>query len=452
MKRLISTGIALVVFAGCAGFNHTVPLTDVSAVPRFSSRLDRSSPSAHSRIQHVVIIFQENRTPDNLFQGLPGADIASSGRNAQGQIVKLHAVPLGTPYDLSHEHEGFSVEYAGGQMNGWSLEPSSHACPRQDKSICAFGYVRRSDVVPYFEMARRYVFADRMFQTNQGPSYPAHQFIVSADADAMPKSTLEIGANPLSPSHFRGSGGGCDAPRNQRVALIDARGFFKNFVYPCFDRPALSDLVDAKGLTWRYYQEGYGDGLWRAFDSISHVRYGADYANVISPPETILSDVVHGNLANVVWVTPAGRDSDHSGSGYSGGPAWVAAIVNAIGKSPYWKSTTILVTWDDWGGWFDHVAPPMRNSLKLGFRVPLIVISPYSKRGYVSHVRYEFGSLIRYAENTFQLGSLGKTDAVSDGLRDCFDFGAPPRGFRRIPAPPYHPSKGSGQPPPDDEF
>ncbi|HEY1655833.1 MAG TPA: alkaline phosphatase family protein, partial [Candidatus Tumulicola sp.] len=355
--------------SGCAARSSFVPVT--RNAPAFD-------PAAkyHFPIRHVVIIFQENRTPDNLFQGLPGADIASSGLNDRGRVVALHAVPLTAKYDLQHEHSGFVVEYDGGKMDGWSLEHSSNFCKRRDKRTCAYAYVPRSENRPYVTMAKQYAFADRMFQSNQGPSYPAHQFIVSGDSAGLPKSSLNVSSNPLDHGEFHGSGGGCDAPSWERVLLINPRGFQRATTYPCFDRPVLSDLVDAKGLSWRYYQYGLGQGLWKAFDSIEHVRYGTDYRNVVTPPQKVLNDVADGDLANVVWVTPQGHFSDHSGSGYGGGPAWVAAVVNAIGKSKYWNSTAIFITWDDWGGWFDHVKPPILNSYELGFRVPLIVVSP----------------------------------------------------------------------------
>ncbi len=427
-----------VVPIGCAGRPAVVPAT---ANPLMIDR----APDYHFPIQHVVIIFQENRTPDNLFQGLPGADIARSGLNDKGREVRLHAVPLTAKYDLQHEHSGFAVEYDGGKMDGWSQEHSSNDCGKQFKAVCAYGYVPRSENRPYITMAKQYAFADRMFQSNQGPSYPAHQFIISGDSVATPKSPLNVSSNPIDHGEFHGGGGGCDAPPWERVHVINRQGFQRGSVYPCFDRKVLSDLIDAKGLSWRYYQYGGGQGLWKAFDSIQHVRYGPDYRNVVSRPQAILSDIARGDLANVVWVTPQGHFSDHSGSGYGGGPAWVSAVVNAIGKSSYWDTTAIFITWDDWGGWFDHVKPPIVNSYELGFRVPLIVVSPYAKAGYVSHERHEFGSILKFTEETFALGSLGTTDARSDNLRDCFDFTQTPRRFRTIPAPPFTPDDPVGK-------
>ena len=117
------------------------------------------------------------------------------------------------------------------------------------------------------------------------------------------------------------------------------------------------------------------------------------------------------------------------------GPEWVSSVVNAIGSGPDWKSTAIFVVWDDWGGWYDHVAPPQLDRMGLGFRVPFIVISPYARRGYVSHVQHEFGSILKFTENVVNVPRLGTTDVRSDALWDCFDFGQKPAAFQPIPYP-----------------
>ena len=114
--------------------------------------------------------------------------------------------------------------------------------------------------------------------------------------------------------------------------------------------------------------------------------------------------------------------SDHAGGTDGSGPSWVASVVNAVGESQYWNDTVVFVVWDDWAGWYDHVRPPMYNSYELGFRVPLIVISRYAKKGFVSHRLYEFGSILKFIEVHFALGSLGTTDARSDDLSDFFDY------------------------------
>jgi phospholipase C len=131
---------------------------------------------------------------------------------------------------------------------------------------------------------------------------------------------------------------------------------------------------------------------------------------------------------------PTAVESDHSSVSNGSGPSWVASIVNAVGQSQYWNSTAIFVTWDDWGGWYDHVAPQIFNQYELGFRVPLIVISPYAKKAYVSHVQHEFGSILHYTEEQFGLNSIGYTDARADDLSDCFDYTQTPTPFKAIPA------------------
>ena len=210
-----------------------------------------------------------------------------------------------------------------------------------------------------------------------------------------------------------------------------------NHIYPCWDEPVLSDLVEQAHLTWRYYATqittGTNNGntgyLWSAMDAIQHVRYGPGWQNVINPPMQILTDVANGQLANFTWVTPDCAFADHAACGSNGGPEWVTSIVNAIGASPYWNSTAILVIWDEWGGWYDHVAPPSINKWGLGFRVPLLVISPYVKHGYISHVQHESASTLKFAEVQLGLGSLNQADARADDLRDFFDFTQTPAKF-----------------------
>jgi len=387
-----------------------------------------SSSPAVLKIQHVIVIFQENRTPDNLFHGLPGADIANSGMNSQGQTVTLQPVDITAPYDIDHSHTGFNTEYDGGKMNGWDLVRFN--CPSKNcNPLTAFGYVPPSEVQPYFQMAEEYTFADRMFQTNQGPSFPAHQFIISGTSTNAPGSDLLASENPAytdKPMSLN-----CDGPATTLVAMIDPSGSESTKMQPCFDHQTLSDLLDAKGLSWRYYSASVG-GLWDGPDAISHIRNGGDWVNVIQPQSNILTDIQGGRLASVSWVTPDAAESDHANSNDGSGPAWVASIVNAVGTSQYWQNTAIFITWDDWGGWFDHVQPTIYNSYELGFRVPLIVVSPYARPAYVSHQQHEFGSILHFIEDNWNLGSLGYTDARADDLSDCFNFGQTPITFQTI--------------------
>ena len=438
LQKAIAGLAAAVLLVGCGGSG--VPGPGPSATP----------PPLGGKIKHVIIIFQENRTPDNLFHGLPGADIANSGTNSQGQTVQLQPIDITAPYDIDHSHLAFTTEYNAGQMNGWDLvhfNCPSHSC----NPLTAFGYVPQAEVQPYFTMAEKYAFADRMFQTNQGPSLPAHQYIIAGT------STNAVGSNLLAaenPSYVPGNNYNCDGSTSSWVAMIDPSGSESTHLRPCFDHPTLFDALDAKGVTWRYY-DSYNGSLWSAPDAISHIRFGADWKNVITPGTTILTDIQNGQLRQVSWVIPTGAASDHALSTDGSGPAWVASIVNAVGNSQYWQDTAIFITWDDWGGWFDHVQPQIFDSYELSFRVPLIIVSPYAKPAYVSHVQHEYGSILKYVEETYGLPSLGYTDARSDDLSDCFNYSQTPIVFQTIQAK-MHAADFMRMPqaggPPDDDF
>ena len=279
-------------------------------------------------------------------------------------------------------------------------------------------------------MAEEYTFADRMFQTNQGPSFPAHQFIIAGTSAPTATSDLFASENVVVPENAGSNkAAGCAGPVGETVALIDPAGSEATKQFPCFEHPTLADLLDSAGITWRYYAPSAGS-IWTGPNAIQHLRNGTDWQNVIIPQTNVLKDITNGQLAQMTWVIPSGQASDHALSNDASGPSWVASVVNAIGNSPYWSSTAILITWDDWGGWYDHVAPTILNSYEYGFRVPLIVVSPYAKRGYVSHVTHDFGSLLRFTEATFNLPNLGYADSLADDLSDCFDFNQIPATFQ----------------------
>lgn len=395
--------------------------------PSAGSRLSYSQ----SKIQHIVIVIQENRTVDNLFHGFPGADTVKSGENSHGEMVPLSAEPLSAPYSVGHSHDAFKIDYADGRVNGFNIAPSwcdpgalvGHCPP---KEVRPYGYVPKDETKPYWQMARQYAFADEMFQTNQGPSFPAHQYIVSGTSAVSEYSTLKAAENP---DNHRG----CGAPRHTRVRTIDSEGKEKVLVYPCFDRESIFTLLDAHGISWRYYKI---DPMYDAVDALKPIWDSSEYAtNVISPPSQFLRDVNSGVLAEVTFVTPTAKASDHAGITDGTGPAWVASVVNAVGESQFWTSTAIFLMWDDWGGWYDHQSPKIYNSYELGFRVPLIVISPYAKAGFVSHKHYEFGSILKFIEKTGGLGSLGTTDARANDPSNMFDFSQKRIKFKQIQAP-----------------
>jgi phospholipase C len=440
-----------------------------------------------NRFKHVVVVVQENRTPDNLFQGLltwPGINpknynIATFGRNSRGQVIPLTPVPLGISYDLDHSHTAFLAMYDGGKMDGADKVGCIGTCPAN----APFQHVSNSQHIldPYLTLAAQYGWANYMFQTNQGPSFPAHQFLFggtsapSATDDAM---GVFIAANPGAPAsatYKPGEDTGCLAPLDEFNWLIGVNGepsetkLINNPLGTlCFSHQTMATLLDDARLTWKYYSlAGYNPGgtnpggwIWNAPNSIREICQPDSYytqctgpewtANVDLTPSDVLKDINACRLANVSWVIPDGKNSDHAGStADTGGPSWVASIVNAIGNATscergagYWSDTAILITWDDWGGWYDHVAPTIlpgvQGDYQYGFRVPLIVVSAYTGPAFVSNTRLDFGSILRFIENVFNIreGSLGFADErANSDLREFFHFFRPPREFRTIAAP-----------------
>jgi len=412
------------------------------------------------KFQHVVIIFQENRTPDNLFHDpvliQAGADIASSGKNSAGQTIPLTPSPLDINYDLSHTHSAFMMMYNGGKMNGAnSVKVSCQNCAPPNPQ---FKYVNPSAVQAYFQMAEQYAFGDRMFQTNQGPSFPAHQFIISGTSAPTPTSRSFVAENSGGNLNSRDVSG-CIAPPIAFVELVGPTGTENQTMYPCTDHPTLTDELNENSIDWRYYTPSAGV-IWTGPKAIEHMCgpnappphatacVGSDWKNHVvlytqPNPAPILIDISNSDLPAVSWVIPAGKNSDHAGISTGGGPSWVASVVNAIGNSQYWANTVIIVTWDDWGGWYDHV-PPYKvvndgvswgSGYVYGFRVPLIVISPFARPRYISHVNHDFGSILHLIEENFNLPSLGYADAYADDLSDCFNFHQQPLVFQTIDAP-----------------
>jgi phospholipase C len=411
--------------AGCT--SSTVPGGGVPPAPG----------PAGKYVKHIVIIVQENRSFDNMFSGFPGADAPAFGY-AGGKRIALHPTPLEDPGNIENNWRDSTSGWNHGKMNGFEGE-HFYGGPKD----YAYAYVPRAESAPYWDLARRYVLADRMFPTEFGPSFTAHLSLISGNTNIEPLPLAEVDAPNRLPW-------GCDAPPGTRSFTLNVHRIERfNGPFPCFSKfPTLADRLDAAGVSWKYYAaplSKIGGKVWSEFDSIRAVRYGPDWENVISPQTRILDDVPNGSLAGVSWITPDWKDSDHTGSGYDDGPSWVASIVNAIGTSAYWNSTAIVLLWDDWGGWYDDVPPPQRDFRGLGIRVGCVIISPYAriapgaKTGYVSHTQYEYGSILKFVEEVFGLpaigpGRAGFTDTRATSIIDSFDFTQAPRSFAPIPA------------------
>ncbi len=412
---VLCTLVTCVPLAGCAGSAlapATAPL-GAAATARSTGPRAPGVPSA-SQVQHVVFVIQENRSFDNMFMGYPNADTRTFGLDSSGARIPLQPIPLEAPYDLDHSLKAFLESYDGGKMDGFNLEASYGAKPPPNPQ---YGYVPASESKPLFDIAKQYVLADHMFTSQLDDSFVSHQYAIAAQA----QSSVDL------PSGVWGCSGGPD----DTIETLTAQRTYGPTQTACFDYTTLGDELDAAGLGWAYYAQTT-EYAWSAYQAVRHIRDGPDWQNVVAPSADFVTDV-STHLAPVTWITPGAFDSDHAGSGGSGGPDWVSSVVNAIGESPFWNTTTVFVMWDDWGGWYDHVKPPYLDYDGAGIRVPLMVISPYAKKGYVSHVRYETGSVLKYIEDAFGLPRMAASDRrAASPAGDCFDYNQRPRAFVRF--------------------
>jgi phospholipase C len=301
-----------------------------------------------------------------------------------------------------------------------------------------YAFIDRTETKPYWDFAKQYTLSDEMFFTETASSFIAHQMLISGTVQL---SRLEwVTDQPLNPPW------GCDSVSGNNAPILHRSGKEVLYpgIFPCFTWATMADLFDAKHVSWLDYVDrccqktpyDFSGGVWNGFRAIKNVFYGPDWRTNISSPNTnVFTDISNGSLPSVSWVIPALYASDHPASGCNGGPWWVTRVVNAIGTSKYWSNTAIILLWDDWGGWYDSVPPKHINPSALGFRVPMVVISPYAKPNNVSHTQYDFGSILKLMESTFNVGSLGTTDASAASMDDVFDFTQTPIPFKSEPVP-----------------
>ena len=421
LRSAVVVGVLCVpslIFAGCSGSSTPAPATPLTvAAANGVGQSAIPSKKVKRKIQHVIFIVQENRSFNYMFMGFPGANTQNYGYDTNGNKIMLHSQTMKTSWDINHGLTEFLQDFDNGKLDGWNKQ---YACCGSIPSNFAYAYAPQSEVATYWKMAKQYVLADNLFQSNLDGSFVAHQYIIAGYS----QSAVNY------PSTYWGCPGG---KQDQVPTITQSRGIGPAEV-PCFDYPTIGDSADTAGISWRFYSGVYGGdgGLWQSYQAINHIYKGPDWtADNITPPAQFLTDVQNGTLANITWVMPTYANSDHPGFESSTGPAWVASVVNAVGQSPFWKDSAIFLIWDDWGGWFDPVAPVYEDYDGTGFRIPAVIISPYAKKGYVSHIQYETSSVLRFMEDNFALPQLAASDArAADPANDAFDFTQKPRKFK----------------------
>jgi phospholipase C len=372
--------------------------------------LTAAKPASPSRgiqkIRHVIVIMQENRSFDEYFGKYPGADGIPRGvclPRLKGPCVR----PYHDRYDINggggHHADDSKADINGGRMDGFVIRrQQDETCRKHPERLkCirptdVMGYKTAQDIPNYWAYARNFVLQDRMFESVGGSSIPSHLFMVSAWSAK------------------------CDDPHKPLTctnALEDPGTHDNSYTFGWTD---LTYLLHRYKVPWAYYVANHTNPdrnltdnvcspdnpakgtpeIWNPLPGFITVQDNKQAGNVKSA-SAFFAAARAGRLPAVSWIVPNCTYSDHPPARVSDGQFWVTSVVNAIMRSPNWSSTVIFVTWDDWGGFYDHVRPPNVDENGYGIRVPALLISPYAKRGYIDHQTLSYDAYLKFIEDVF---------------------------------------------------
>jgi phospholipase C len=393
----------------------------------FSFAQSSTSAEANSgiyKIKHVIWIIQENHSFDNYFGTFPNADglvptIKLPTRPGGKPSVKPFHMPKGQPLiDLEHSWESAHACYDNGRMDGFVWA---------EGTPYTMGYYDSTDIPNYWRYAETYTLCDRYFSSEMSGSSPNHVFTVAAQSGIVNNvGSLE----------------------SLKKVMDDDDGF--NFI-------SIVKRFIGKGISWKYYVEtqpappdseevnshlsnlAYPNPktftLWNPMPGFKEVRDNPEIMKHLVSQNDFYNDLKQGTLPQVSWLIPDFQDSEHPPEPLKQGMWYVTRLINAVMKSPYWKSSVIFLCWDDYGGFYDHVPPPEVDAYGYGPRVPMIVISPYAKQGYISHETYDLTSVLKFIEDRWQLKNLTTRDHHANDMVDCFDFNQTPASSLVIQVP-----------------
>jgi len=377
-------------------------------------------------IKHVVFIVKENRTYDNYFARYPGGEGTRTGETSDGRTVELSVAPDVQTPDLGHSFFDGVISINGGKMNGFDRILNGD-------DLGGYNSFKRSGMPNYWAYADNFVLGDHHFSSMYGPTFPEHLYTVGGQAGDVVGNKLQNNA----------PGGYCDDPgetvyrfikmtkKEQRIVMraeeradVDRIGDFWEEVRACFDFEVIQDQLDERKISWHYYAD---EGSWmNALLAIKHMRFSKHWGKDITEEEQFMKDITSGNLDEVTWVVPGPGVNEHPGGpSVCMGENWTVEHVNAIMRSRYWKNTVIFITWDDFGGFYDHVPPPHTDHMGLGPRSPFLVISPWAKEGFVDDTVTEPSSVLALIEEIHDLKCLTHRDCNASNLAQVFDFDQP---------------------------
>jgi phospholipase C len=415
---------------------------------------------AATPIKHVIFLVKENRTFDNYFGKFPGANGATTGKTSDGGTVTLAPMPDKISPDISHAWAAALTAYDNGAMDRFDLIAGALGGTNN------YVQATEQDIPNYWTLAKEFVLGDNFFSSLHGPSFPNHLFTIAAqsggvednpggagraDAGDAPQvgpcgtsmscpSAGEAGLEPsdIPPLAVKRGVWGCDADPKERVAVLDQEGDVIE-IYPCLDIPTMGDLLSASGVSWKMYAPGPGSYdagfqgsagyVWTVYDAIRHMRDSPEWQAHVVPTDQFVADAKNGTLPSVVWISTPSMVSEHPPASTCVGENWTVTLLQALAGGPSWNESAMFVTWDDFGGFYDHVAPTQIDKFGLGFRVPLLVVSPYAKRGVVDHTQAEFSSVLKFIETNWGLPNLTDRDKAAADMMQDFDFSQSPRAL-----------------------
>jgi phospholipase C len=403
--RLLAVGVLLCLAA----------LAAAPAAARASGQA-ASGPKPRTPIRHVISLMQENHSFDNYFGTYPGADGIPAGTcmpadlddPTQGCVKPFHLA--GRPItDLGHSQEVFHRQYRNGRMNGFVSAYRNEGLNGEN----SMGYYDHRDLPYYWNVADRYVLFDRFFTSAAGGSIWNHMYWVTG------------------------------TPGNYDADVLPKNGFT--------DLPTIFDRLEEAGVSWKFYVQNYDPTInFRTADDpakgdkVSQVIWVPPllYARFVDDPklashivdlDQYYTDLRQGTLPAVSYIVPSGA-SEHPPGSIKSGERFVRGLLNALASSSAWSDSAFLWTYDDWGGWYDHVKPPQVDPYGYGFRTPALLVSAYAKRGQVVHTQLDFTSILRFITDNWGLKPLATRDAKANSIAHGLDFTTPPRSPEFIPA------------------
>jgi phospholipase C len=434
-----------------------------------SARIPSPSPlpSVFQKIKHVIVIMQENRSFDHFFGTFPGADGIPMSDGVSTVCVPNPKARSGCtrPFHDSdlvnkggpHTYAAAIADIDSGKMDGFIAQfnevrsyckthPSGKLCRQQDQHPDVMGYHDGGEIPNYWAYAQQFVLQDHLFEPNIGWSEPAHLYMVSGWA--------AVCRPPTSPTSCSTSLGFTDVDSGGRFPENSLSYWWTDITY----------LLHRHQVSWNYYVGPhtvndcqYGTHrcsltvgtpeIWNPLPDFATVNRDGQVGN-IQEVSAFLRAASQGTLPSVSWVLPDWKHSDHPPWSLADGQSWTTSLINAVMKGPDWDSSAIFLTWDDWGGFYDHVVPPKADAYGYGLRVPGLLISPYAKRGYIDHQTLSFDAYLKFIEDLFLGGQ--RLDPLTDGRPDSrpdvrenarvlgnlaseFDFTKPPRGPLLLP-------------------